>query len=383
VSYNLNNDSMKSFHHAWLTAAVVVFVCLTGCRKGSADAQDPKKESKDQAVPVEVAAISRGEIEATIKNSTHLEAEEEVKVFARTANRVTELLVEEGDVVKKEQVLLRLENDIQKTAYGKGQVKLDKARQEFERQKALFGQKLVSEQTFNDAQFELKQLQLALEDAQRELEYTEVRAPISGTISRRLVKLGDLVNLNQHLFDIVDFNSIVARMHVPEKDLSPVRLDLPARVTATALGNQEFRGYVKRIAPVIDAKTGLVKVTIGFKDIAQLRPGMYVEIELVTDKRSDAILISKRALVHDEELKYVFRLLPERKVERVVVEEKIADKLNVEPVSGFKEGDQIVVAGQTGLKDGAKVRLPEDPLPDEKKEKKEEKAEKPGTAKKS
>src|SRR4030095_11738566 len=102
-----------------------------------------------------------------------------------------------------------------------------------------------------------------------------------------------------------------------------------------------------------------------------------------TAHRPDALLSIKRALVHDEELKYVFRLLPERKVERVVVEEKIADKLNVEPVSGFKEGDQIVVAGQTGLKDGVKVRLPSDPLPDEKKDKKEEKAEKPATAKKT
>jgi membrane fusion protein (multidrug efflux system) len=379
----LKNNPMKLSPRGGLAVAFCASLCLLGCHKGPGGSKDSAKDNKDQAVPVEVAAISRGEIEATIKNSTHLEAEEEVKVFARTANRVTELLVEEGDVVRKDQVLLRLENDIQKTAYGKGQVKLDKARQEFERQKALFGQKLISEQAFNDAQFELKQLQLALEDAQRELEYTEVRAPISGTISRRLVKLGDLVNLNQHLFDIVDFSSIVARMHVPEKDLSPVRLDLPARVSADALGNREFKGYVKRIAPVIDAKTGLVKVTIGFKDIGQLRPGMYVEIELITDKRSDAILISKRALVHDEELKYVFRLLPERKVERVVVEEKIADKLNVEPVSGFKEGDQIVVAGQTGLKDGAKVRLPGDPLPDEKKDKQEEKAEQPATAKKS
>ena len=374
---------MKPLLRTGLVMGAVVSLCLSGCQKGPAAGKDVAKDNKDQAVPVEVAAIGRGEIEATIKSSTHLEAEGEVKVFARTVNRVTELLVEEGDIVKKDQVLLRLENDIQKTAYGKGQFKLDKARQEFERQKALFGQKLVSEQVFNDSQFELKQLQLALEDAQRELEYTEVRAPIGGTISRRLVKLGDLVNLNQHLFDIVDFSSIVARMHVPEKELAPVRLDLPARVTATALGNQEFKGHVKRVAPVVDAKTGLVKVTIGFKDIGQLRPGMYVEIQLITDKRSDALLISKRALVHDEELKYVFRLLPERKVERVVVEEKIADKLNVEPVSGFKEGDQIVVAGQTGLKDGAKVRLPGDPLPDEKKDKKAEKAEQPATAKKT
>ena len=376
---------MKPFLRSGLAVAAVVSLCLSACQKSPANSKDQSKDDKDQAVPVEVTAISRGGIEATIKNSTHLEAEEEVKVFARTANRVTALLVEEGDVVKKDQVLLRLDNDIQKTAHGKAEVRLDKARQEFDRQKNLFGQKLISEQAFNDAQFELKQFQLALDDAQRELEYTEVRAPISGTISRRLVKLGDLVNLNQHLFDIVDFNSIVARMYVSESDkhMPDVRLDLPARITATSLGNQEIKGYVKRIAPVVEAKSGLVKVTIGFKDIRQLRPGMYVNVELVTANRSDAILITKRALVYDGELSYVFRLLPERKVERVVVESKIADKLNVEPASGFKEGDQIVVAGQTGLKDGAKVRLPEDPLPDEKKDKKEEKAEQPVTAKKS
>jgi membrane fusion protein, multidrug efflux system len=383
VSYVLNNSSMKSFYRCGLAAAAIVSLCLSGCQKGPADAKDQAKDNKDQAVPVEVASISRGGIEATIKSSTHLEAEEEVKVFARTANRVTALMVEEGDVVQKDQVLLRLDNDIQKTAHGKAQVRLDKARQEFERQKSLFGQKLISEQAFNDAQFELRQLQLALDDAQRELEYTEVRAPISGTISRRLVKLGDLVNLNQHLFDIVDFNSIVARIYVTEKSLPDLQLDLPARVTTTSLGGQEFKGHVKRIAPVVESKSGTVKVTIGFKDIRQLRPGMYVDVELVTANRSDALLITKRALVYDGELSYVFRLLPERKVERVVVESKIADKLNIEPASGFKEGDQIVVAGQTGLKDGTKVRLPEDPLPDEKKDKKEEKAERPANGKKS
>jgi membrane fusion protein, multidrug efflux system len=366
-------------------AVVMVLGCLSGCHKGPADTKDAKKDAKDDALPVEVTTLARGGIEATLRNSTHLEAEEEVKVFARTANRVTELLVEEGDEVKKDQVLLRLDDDIQKTAYTKAQSSLEKAREEFEREKALFDQKLVSEQVFNDSKHELKQLELAFEDAQRGLEYTEVRAPISGTISQRMVKYGDLVSLNQHLFDIVDFNSMVARIYVPEKSLPDLRLDQPARVTATPFGTNEFKGYVKRIAPVVESKTGTVKVTIGFKAIGQLRPGMYVDVELVTAKRSDALLITKRALLYDGELSYVFRLLPERKVERVVVEPKIADKLNVEPMAGFKEGDQIVVAGQTGLKDGAKVRLPEDPLPDEKKEKdaKGQKAQQPSAAKKS
>jgi len=363
-------------------AVVVATLCVMGCNKAQANKKDDKKEAKDDALPVEVTTLTRGGIEATIRNSTHLEAEEEVKVYARTANRVTELLVEEGDVVKKDQILLRLDKDIQTTAYTKAEASLAKGREEFEREKALFEQKLVSEQSFNNSKHELRQLELAVEDAKRGLEYTEVRAPIAGTISQRLVKYGDLVNLNQHLFDIVDFSSMVARIYVPEKNLPDIKLDQSARVTATPFAGREFKGYVKRIAPVVESRTGTVKITIGLREIGQLRPGMYVDVELITAQRPDALLITKRALLYDGELSYVFRLKPERKVERVVVDSKIADKLNIEPLSGFNEGDQIVVAGQTGLKDGAKVRLPDDKPPDEKKEAKEEKAQ-PAPARKS
>jgi membrane fusion protein (multidrug efflux system) len=354
-------------------------VAMTACRKPEAKVE-PKDQ--DQAVRVEAAKIERGSIEATLKNSTHLEAEEEVKVFARTSNRVTELLVEEGDEVKKDQLLLRLNNDIQKTSFAKAQFKFEKAREEFDRQEKLFEQNLISQQMFNDTRFELKQLELALDDARRELDYTEVRAPIAGTISRRLVRYGDLVNLNQHLFDIVDFDSIVARIYLPEKNLPDLQLDLPARVTSSTLG-QEYVGYVKRVAPIVESKTGTVKVTIGFKDVKHLRPGVFVDVELVTSKNQDALLISKRALIYDGELTYVFRLLPDRRVERVQVEARVADKLNVEPVSGFAEGQQIVIAGQTGLKDGVKVRLPEDTIAEDTKPKPNGEAAKVAGAKKS
>ena len=374
---------MNRHCRVWLGIVTAMAVGVAGCHRGAATTKDAKKDAKDDTVPVEVTTIERGDIEATLRNSTHLEAEEEVKVFARTANRVTELLVEEGDVVKKGQVLLCLDNDIQKTAYGKAQVSLDKAKEEFDREKALFDQQLVSEQVYYDSKHALRQCELAFEDAQRELEYTEVRAPIGGTISQRFVKYGDLVNLNQQLFDIVDFNSMVARIYVPEKSLPDLRLEQPARVTATAFGDREFTGYVKRIAPVVESRTGTVKVTIGFRDIGPLQPGMYVDVEIITTKRSDALLITKRALLYDGELSYVFRLLPDRKVERVLVEPRITDKFNVEPASGFKEGDQIVVAGQTGLKDGAKVRLPDDPTPEETNSAQDEKAQKPASEKKS
>lgn len=368
---------MKVSYQFWCAMACVALLLLAGCDKGSPEANNEKKDGEEDPIPVEVTGIPRGSIEATLQSSTHLEAEADVKVFARTANRVTELLVEEGDVVRKGDILLRLENEQQKIAHAKALASRDKAGQEYEREKALYERQLVSEQVYNNAEFEHRQSQLVFEDAERELEYTEVRAPISGTVSQRLVKYGDLVNLNQHLFDIVDFNSMVARIYVPEKNLPNLELDQPARVTATPFGTKEHVGYVKRIAPVVDARTGTVKVTIGFKDVGELRPGMYVDVELVTAERPDALLITKRALLYDGELTYVFRLLDERKVERVLVEPRITDRFNVEPISGFEEDDEIVIVGQSGLKDGVTVRLPGDPDPDDEKDAESETAAQP------
>lgn len=337
----------------------------------AADKKDPKKER----VPVEVAALERGPIEEVLKLAVSLEAEQEVKVYSRTANRVVELLVEEGDVVEKDQLLVRLEDELQTIAVAKAQNDKDKAQREFERQKPLYDQNLVSEQSFTDAQFELKRYTLALDDANRELDYTRIRAPIAGTITRRLVNLGDYVTANQHLFDIVAFDSIVARVFHPEKHLRKLNLGQAARVRAAALGDQEFSAYVKRISPIVEAKSGMVKVTLGFKELGTLRPGMHVETEIVLTTHTNALLIPKRALVYDGDQTYAYRLLPERKVERVLVESEMSDTQHVLPASGFKAGDQIVVAGQTGLKDGALVRLPGDP--EEKLENEEEKDDDP------
>jgi membrane fusion protein, multidrug efflux system len=353
-----------------MVAVLLTAVLMAGCGRGPFQRTEAKEKPKpDPAVPVEVVAIECGAIEATVKSTTSLEAEAEVKVFARTSNRVTELLVEEGAEVEKGALLLRLEDDIQRTQLDKAEARLEKARQEFRRQQALYEQSLISEQVYGDAQFELRQLELAQDDALRELAYTEVRAPIAGTVSRRLVKYGDMVNVNQHLFDIVDFDSIVARVHLPERGLSELKVGQPARVTAQALGDGVIAGEVRLIAPVIDARTGLVKVTVGFEDVGPLRPGMYVDVEIVTATRTDSLLLSKRSIVYDGDQLYVYRLLSgreadDRKVERVLLRPRLMDRFNVEPLEGFAAGDLIVVAGQTGLKDGARVRLPGDPEED-------------------
>ena len=343
--------------------------------KASLDGENDKEgEEKDKEipVPVEVAVIERGDIESFIRSTANLEAEHEVKVFSQAARLVVERRVEEGDEVREGDLLLRLQDDEQRSALAKAENEYNKATREYERQKRLYEKQLISEETFNNATYNVEQLRISVEDTKRELSYTGVRAPFSGTITGRHVNIGDTVTNGQHLFDLVDFDSIVARIYIPEKELPRLRVGQSAWVTAQGLGAEPRTGAVSRISPIVDARTGTVKVTVALKGRHSLRPGMYADVKLVTDIHQETVLVPKRALVYDQDQIFVYRLAEERRVERMLIAPILEDKEFVEPANGFAPGDQIIVAGQAGLKDKALVRLPGDPDPDDEEEDEDE-----------
>lgn len=351
----------------WLAAGLIL---AGGCGRfgGAADKTKVKgfgqgDQRKEEAVPVEVVTLSRGPIEAVLRLSSNLEAERAVTVYAQAPRLVRQLLVEEGDPVKKGQLLVRLQDEEQRLALQKAESQYRQAKEEFDRQQKLYEQQLVAEQVYIDAHHALDQAKVAYDEAKQALSYTEVRAPISGIVTERLVNLGDSVTVNQALFKIVDFDSIVARVYVPEKDLRRLAVGQPARIFASALGEKPLAGKVLRISPVVDPKTGTIKVTVAVPNQPGLRPGLFVDVELVTDVHPDAILIPKRALVYDNDQVFAFRVGKDHRAHRVEVKILLQTADTVEPAGGFAPGDVLVVAGQAGLKDGTLVRLPGEPEP--------------------
>ena len=325
--------------------------------KKSDSGQDGEEEKEDEAVPVEIATLEHGRIESILRFSTNLEAESEVQVFSEANRRVTQLLVEEGDIVRQGQVLIRLQSEAQQTELARVKSQLENAQQEHNRQRNLYDQQLISVEEFNTATYELEQLELSLRDAERELGYTQVRAPISGTITERLVNVGDHITVTQHLFDIVDFDSIVARIYAPEKELARLRVGQEARILAEAAYEGEHQGTVDRIAPRVDPRSGTVKVTVAIPPSEGLLPGMYVTVELITDVHEDAVLVPKKSLVYDADQLFIFRVLDDDTVERLLIQAALEDRDNIEPEGILAANDRIVVAGQASLKHGSKVRL--------------------------
>lgn len=358
----------------WFWVILFLFTMCVGCDKMKPGGNGKKgdmtqKPGKPPLVSVAVHEVSRGPMERVVKASTDLSAEISVKVFSRTANFVAELLVEEGGLVRKGDLMARLEDDIQTTQLEKAKVNEERARFEFERQQKLFGDNIISDQEFKNAELDYRQQKLLLAEAERELDFTRIHAPIDGTVTVRMINLGDNITSGQHLFDLVDFNSIKAPVFLPESELNRLHTDQSARVYSPVLGNHAYEGYIERISPTVDARSGTVEVLVGLREVQDLRPGMYVNVEIVTDTRDQAILIPKDALIYDADQMFVFRLVPgqafpNRSVERVLIQLAMEDVTSVEPASGIQPGDQIIITGKTGLRADSRVRLPQDPESD-------------------
>jgi membrane fusion protein, multidrug efflux system len=352
----------KRRYLARFTVACVALTVAAACtREGDAEGKTAARDDgdrRDAPVPVEVVALERGPIESLLRFSVNVEAERQVQVLARAPGQVIGLLVEEGDEVRQGQVLLRIEDDEARSALAKVENDLERAIREHDKQAQMHARGLVSDQALENAAHERKRLEIALDDARRALRYTRVRAPIAGTISRRFVDFGDYLQLQQPLFEITDFDSLVARVHVPEAHLPALDVGLEARIRPQQGGFDTHLGEIARIAPVIDADSGTVQTTIGFPPARGLRPGMFVAAELITERREDALRLPKRALVYDEEQPFAFRIVDDgegQRVERVRVVPIIEDRHFVLPKADFSEGDLVVIAGQIGLKDGTRV----------------------------
>ena len=159
------------------------------------------------------------------------------------------------------------------------------------------------------------------------------------------------------LFSMVKLDEIVAKVYIPGRYLPVVAENQPAVVTSEFLPDRTFTGWVKRISPVIDPKSGTFKATIGVRGSkpSDLPPGLFVNVRVITDTRPAAVLIPKRAMIYEGGERYVFTIVNDRAVKRKLAA-GYEDPANIEAVSGFDVGAPVIVLGQSGLKDGSLVR---------------------------
>ncbi len=313
---------------------------------------------------MEVAPVARGPISAFLSFNSTLETESVVDIYPQTAGQVETLLVEEGQIVKAGDPLLKIEDRELRVDVDESTANFTHLEQGFARTEELYGRNLINKQEFEDKRYQLEQARLRLERARIRLDYATVRAPFAGVISAREAQVGARVGTNTKLFSMVKLDDIVARVFVPGRYLPDVAENQAAIITSEFLPDRAFTGWVKRISPVIDPKSGTFRVTVGVRSERpnDLPPGLFVGVRIVTDTKPAAILLPKRAVVYEGGERYVFAVVDDRAVKRKLVA-GFEDPQHVEALSGFEIGTPVVVLGQNGLKDGSPVRMINTPVP--------------------
>jgi len=280
-----------------------------------------------------------------------------VDVFPETGGLVKELLVEEGDRVEAGEPLLRLEHEEQLVELKESEVNLAHLESSFQRTEELHNRGLINQQDFEAKKLELDQARLRLERARIMVERATVRAPVDSVVTERVVQPGARVSTGAKVFGLMSLDDMIAVVHVPGRYLTSVREGQEAKLSSEFLPGREFQGWVKRISPVVDPSSGTFKVTVGVRPTSEPPPpGLFVNVRVVTDRRQDAVLIPKRAVVYEGGERFAF-----------VVADGVANKVRLDV--GYEEGDfvqvlsrvppgaKVVVLGQNALKDQVAVRV--------------------------
>lgn len=360
----------------WLMRGALVALCgsglaLAGCgKKEEAKAQakpsaqtDTSKakgsapaKKQEEGVPVKVEPVKTGMISSYLLYSSTVESEESVDIYPQVAGLVKEMKVEEGQFVSAGEVLIHLEDDEVKLAVADAEVHFRKLESDFKRAEEMHGRKIIPNQEFETKRYELKQAEIAWERAKLTLANTAVKSPIAGVVADRAVKLGDRVGPSTKLCSVVNLNNLIVKVFVPGREVQSLAAGQPVMLTSDFLPDAKFRGQIKRISPVVDPSSGTFKVTVGVVGSdGTLKPGMFVNAHIVTATHEGAVIVPKSAVVYDDGLPYVF-VARDTMAERIRLDVGFSDGEKMEVRSGVKQGDQIVVVGQNGLKDRARIR---------------------------
>lgn len=357
---------------------------LAACGGGQPTAD--KDAAASARIPVEAATASRAPIAASYSGTGTLEAQGETDVVAKASGVLLKLYVEEGMQVQKGQLLAQLDDASARASAAQSLAQMRKAEATYARAERAIKQQLIPRAEYDQDKYDLETQRAAYTGAQLQLAYTRIEAPISGVISKRMVKIGNLIQPNESLFHIVAMEPLQVTLNVPEREFGTLKAGQPVTLAVDALSGKAFPGSVARIAPVVDASSGTFRVTCEFRDdTGALKPGMFGRIDVVYDQRRDALVIPRAALIEEDGETAVFVLergappkpaaptkgkpgeavaaeskLPAAPVlvaKRRVVKIGYADGSRVEIRDGLKPGDRVITIGRNAVRDGTEVQV--------------------------
>ncbi len=244
---------------------------------------------------------------------------------------IVAVLVEEGDFVAAGEILARLDGDRLRLELMHAGAVLDKVNKEYERNVRLLAKNLVSAASVEGLRFDLDSLKASFELKELYYSYTDIRAPISGVVSSRDIKLGQHIDVGATAFRVTDTSRLVAYLKIPQTELAKFSVGHLSNVHVDAMPEETFVATITLISPTVDTTNGTFRAT-AYIDNTQglLVPGMFGRFNIAYEKHVNVLTIPAAALISEDSESVVY-----------VVEDGAAVRRHV--LTGISTGGRIEI----------------------------------------
>jgi len=269
-----------------------------------------KGSTEEKVTPVKTVSAEKGNIEEIISLNGDIRGLREVDVYTRVSGKLIKKIKEEGDSVKKGEIVALIDRDEPALGFTKA----------------------------------------------------EVKSPIEGTVIRYYVDIGDSVIPQEPMpqepvVNIAYMDKIKIVVNVGEKDISKLRKGEKVRVSVDAYPEENFLGRVVKVAPAVDPRSRKLKVELEIENKDhRLKPGMFADVEIIYNEHSNVLVVPRISVLEKEGRTILFTVEDDRAKLREV-KTGISDEEKIEIVEGLTEGESVVIEGNYGLTDGAKVEV--------------------------
>ena len=272
------------------------------------------------------------------------------------SGKVVKLLVEEGDLIRQGQLIAKVDDELLQLQLESVDVNLEGQKNDEKRYDNLSKDNAVAGVTVEKTKLGVKSAELQKKQIQKQIRSTNLKAPFSGVVTKRMIDLGSVVGPGANLIELTDISSLKLTVSVPERDILKFLKGQNVTVTADVYGDRSFQGKVTNVAVVAD-KSHNFKVQITVNNAKQeLRAGMYGNVKLTNSKSVTRLAIPRKALIGSSKSPKVYVVRGGKSV-LVSFNAGTSDGEYIEVVSGITKADKIVVKGQVNLQDKSLVKI--------------------------
>jgi membrane fusion protein, multidrug efflux system len=315
---------------------------------------------------VEVAKVEVTRLTDDTQAVGSLRSRRGVVLRPEVSGRITQLNFADGQRVKKGQVLVQFDDQLQLAQVQQSQAELSIAQANQKRNQELVAQNFISQRSLDESAANLQVAQAKLSLAKATAARLKIVAPFDGIAGIRQVNVGDYLKDGADIVNIEDIDAIYVDFRLPERFQSKVKRGQTAVLDIDALPGRKYTAELQAIDPLIDANGRSVGIR-GCVDNRQLqlRPGMFARVNTIFSVRENARVIPEEAIVPQGGKQYVIKLVDAadgktRTSQRVEVKLGLRSPGKVEILSGLEPGDTVVTSGQQRLqKDGSAVTVVE------------------------